>query len=161
MVVFSNRRLGPSAELFVSVEVATIMLRETAAAARPFADARWEVELVLWLDARADLGAQVLDVSEIAWTPEHFELQRDFFVAAIRRAALADHAVAFERWCGLVEAHPRDSVRVGKRWEWPNNRVRNERATAAMRDTARDATDGGERGEAAGYLGAADLPMGR
>src|SRR5215213_7107458 len=72
MVVFSNRRLGPSAELFVSIEVASTLLRETAAAARPVAEARWEVELVLWLDSRADAGSQVLDVADIAWTPEHF-----------------------------------------------------------------------------------------
>ena len=32
MVVFSNRQLGPSAELFVSDEVALTMLRETAKA---------------------------------------------------------------------------------------------------------------------------------
>jgi hypothetical protein len=92
MVVFSNQRLGPSAELFVSDEVAAAILRDTAAAARPYAEARWEVELVLWLDSRADAGAQVLDVADIAWTPDHFDAQRRFVVAAIKRAGYA-HAV--------------------------------------------------------------------
>jgi hypothetical protein len=163
MVVFTNHRLGPSAELFVSDEVATVMLRLTAAAARPFAAARWELELVLWLDARADLGSQLLDVSEIAWTPDHFELQRDFLVAAIRRAAPADYALVFERWRNLIEAHPHDSVVVGRRWEWPgpNKGVRVDRSTAAMRDTAADAADGGERCEVTGYVGTSDLPLGR
>ena len=54
MVVFSNHRLGPSAELLVSDDVAVAVLRATANAARPFAEARWELELVLWLDRRGD-----------------------------------------------------------------------------------------------------------
>lgn len=120
MVVFSNHRLGPSAELLVSDEVATSVLRATAAAARPFVEARWEVELVLWLDWRAELGPQMLDVSEIAWTPEHFEVQRNFLIEAIQRAAEgAEHALAFDRWRRLIEAHPRESVQVGRRWQWP------------------------------------------
>lgn len=120
MVVFSNHRLGPSAELFVSDEVAQAMLRETAAAARPFAEARWEVELVLWLDSRADVGSQMLDVGDIAWTPDHFEVQRRFVIEAIQRAArCGEHALAFDRWRRLVEAHPVDSVQVGRRWQWP------------------------------------------
>ncbi len=123
MVVFSNHRLGPSAELFVSDEVAASILRETAAAARPFAEARWEVELVLWLDSRADAGAQLLDVGDIAWTPDHFELQRRFVIEAIQRAArCGEHALAFDRWRRLVEGHPADSVQVGRRWQWPGGR---------------------------------------
>ena len=119
MVVFSNHRLGPAAELFVSDDVAITMLRETAAAARPFAEARWEVELVLWLDSRADAGAQLLDVDDIAWTPEHFATQRAFVVAAIQRAArCGEHALAFDRWRRMVEAHPAESVQVGRRWTW-------------------------------------------
>jgi len=122
MVVFANRRLGPSAELFVSDDVALTMLRETAAAARPLAEARWEVELVLWLDSRADAGAQLLDVSDIAWTPEHFERQRSFVIEAIQRAArCGEHALAFDRWRRMVEQHPADSVQVGRRWQWPTN----------------------------------------
>src|SRR5262249_29625093 len=50
MVVFSNRRLGPSAELLVSHEAAGELLREVAAAAGPWAQARWEHELVEWLE---------------------------------------------------------------------------------------------------------------
>jgi hypothetical protein len=119
MVVFSNHRLGPSAELFVSDEVATIMLRQTAAAGRPFAEARWEVELVLWLDARAEITSHVLDVSEIAWTPEHFEQQRRFLLASIERAmAGTDHALAFRHWHRLIADHPSDAVQVGQRWSW-------------------------------------------
>jgi hypothetical protein len=119
MVVFSNRRLGPSAELFVSDDVALTMLRETAAAARPFAEARWEVELVLWLDSRADVRSQILDVSDIAWTPEHFEAQRGFVVQAIQRAArCGEHALAFDRWRRLVDGHPADAVQAGRRWQW-------------------------------------------
>ena len=132
MVVFSNRRLGPSAELLVSDDVARAMLGETANAARPFAEARWEVELVLWLDRRAmnidssrsatrqsSRGGHVLDVSDIAWTPDHFEAQRTFFTSAIMRAAAGtEHALAFDRWRRLIEAHPADSVQVGRRWLW-------------------------------------------
>ena len=124
--MFSNHRLGPSAELFVSDDVAVTILRETAAAARPFAEARWEVELVLWLDSRADLGAQQLDINDIAWTPEHFERQRAFVMDALDRAALCgEHALAFDRLRRMIEAHPRDSVQVGRRWQWPANRPSN------------------------------------
>src|SRR4051794_25653906 len=122
MVVFSNRRLGPSAELLVSDDVARAMLGGTADAARHFSEARWELELVLWLDRRAmqiestspgfaastiglaatrqsSRGGHVVDVSDIAWTPDHFGEQREFLVAAIMRAAGgAEHALAFDRW---------------------------------------------------------------
>ena len=121
MVVFSNQRLGASAELLVSDDVALEMLRTTAAYARPVAAARWEHELVHWLERRAadNLGLATLDVGEIAWTPDHFEAQRAFLLAAIVRAAEAsEHGVAFDRWRRLIEAHPRDSVQVGRRWNW-------------------------------------------
>jgi hypothetical protein len=121
MVVFSNRHLGPSAELFVSDDVGRTMLSEAAAAARPVAEARWEVELVLWLDSRAGVGSQILDVAEIAWTPEHFEAQRAFVVQAIQHAArCGEHVLAFDRWRRLVEAHPADRVQLRQRWVWPN-----------------------------------------
>jgi hypothetical protein len=123
MVVFCNHQLGPSAELFVSDEVARTMLREAAAAARPYAEARWEIELVLWLDSCADAGAQVLEVGDIAWTPDHFAAQRTFVVEAIQRAArCGEHALAFDRWRRMVEAHPADAVQVGRRWQWPGAR---------------------------------------
>ena len=135
MVVFSNHRLGPSAELLVSDDVAIAVLKATATAARPFAEARWELELVLWLDRRGDQieehgrgdaatrassrGGMVLDVADIAWTPDHFEAQRRFLIEAILRAAgMADHALAFDRWRRMIEAHPADSVQVGRRWQW-------------------------------------------
>jgi hypothetical protein len=118
MVVLSNHRLGASAELLVSREVAAELLREVAAAAGPVAQARWEHELVLWLERCAASGYS-LDVSDIAWTPEHFERQRGFLVDAVRRASRESvHARALARWCGLIEAHPREFVQVGRRWQW-------------------------------------------
>ena len=120
MVVFSNRRLGPSAELLVSREVAGELLREVAAAARPSAQARWEHELVIWLERCAASRSTSFDVSDIAWTPEHFERQRNFLIGAIQRAhETSRHARALARWCGMIEAHPRESVSVGRRWQWP------------------------------------------
>jgi hypothetical protein len=183
MVVFSNHRLGPSIELLVSDEVARALLRATAAAATPFARARWEIELVQWLDGRADRPGSVLDVEDIAWTPEHFENQRRFLLDAIDHAASAEHALAFARWRKMVEAHPAESVQVGRRWRWPagarsaaphasaevapghwhgeNNPTHDAREDSPMRDTARDAADGGECGPTLGYVGAADLSLGR
>src|SRR5664279_5203058 len=107
MVVFSNQRLGASAEIIISEDVAAEMLKATAAQARPFAEARWERELIEWLERRAE-SRSPLDVSEIAWTPDHFEAQRRFLLAAIDRAAAgSEHALAFDLWRRLIEAHPR------------------------------------------------------
>jgi hypothetical protein len=123
MVVFSNHRLGPSAELLVSREVAAALLREVAAAAAPPAQARWEHELVSWLERCAASGSS-FDVADIAWTPEHFESQRSFLVDAVRRASeTSPHARALARWCGMIEAYPRESVQVGRRWQWPPTEV--------------------------------------
>jgi hypothetical protein len=120
VVVFTNQRLGPSAELLVSNEVAAAMLYATAEAASRAAEARWEHELARWLQSRASNGRnRALDIGDIAWTPEHFETQRRFLIDAIVRAALgSEHAVAFARWQRMIEAHPRDSVQVGRRWHW-------------------------------------------
>jgi hypothetical protein len=119
MVVFTNRRLGPKAEVLVSDDVALAMLRLTADAARPLAEARWERELVQWLDRRASARPAVLDVGDIAWTPDHFETQRRFVADAVGRAAMSsEHAAALDRWRRMIEAHPRDSVQVGRRWSW-------------------------------------------
>jgi hypothetical protein len=121
MVVFSNRRLGPTAELLVSREVAAGLLREVAAAAGPVAQARWEHELVTWLERCAAADSAGLDVSDIAWTPDHFERQRSFLVEAIQRATAGSaHARTLTRWRGFIEAHPRESVQVGRRWRWPS-----------------------------------------
>lgn len=121
MVVFSNHRLGPSAELLVSRDVAAALLREVAAAGRPAAEARWEHELVLWLERCAGSDSPVLDVSDIAWTPDHFERQRRFLLDAIAAAmAGSPHGRALARWAGMIEAHPRESVQVGRRWQWPS-----------------------------------------
>ena len=123
MVVFSNRRLGPAAELMCSREFADAMLREVAAAAAPQAAARWEHELVTWLErCAASEGGLRLDVADLAWTPEHFERQRAFLVDAIRRAGEASaHGRALGRWADMIEAHPRESVQVGRRWRSPDN----------------------------------------
>jgi len=116
MIVFSNHRLGPASELLVSIKVAEDMLRATAEAARPTAQARWEIELVQWLGDRASRHGG-LDVGDIAWTPEHFEHQRRFLLDAISRAAEGcEHARALSRWARMIEAHPRESVQVGRRW---------------------------------------------
>jgi hypothetical protein len=121
MVVFSNQRLGAGAEMIVSDDVAVELLRATAAQARPFATARWEHELVAWLELRADLGP-AFDVGDIAWTPDHFEAQRGFLLEAMSRAAVTSaHGMAFERWRRLIEAHPRESVLVGRRWQRQTN----------------------------------------
>ena len=122
MVVFSNRRLGPSAELLVSREVAGELLREVATAAGPLAQARWEHELVTWLERCAASRNTSFDVSDIAWTPEHFERQRRFLVDAIQRAqGSSRHGRALARWCGMIEAHPPESV--GRRWQWPSKEI--------------------------------------
>lgn len=119
MVVFSNRKLGPSAELVVSREVAGEMLREVAAAAAPSAQARWEHELVSWLARWATSRSTGFDVSDIAWTPEHFERQRRFLVEAIQAAQPSSrHSRPLVRWCEMVAAHPREAVSVGRRWPW-------------------------------------------
>ena len=124
MVVFSNQRLGPRAELVVSNEVAAAMLQATADAIRTRAEARWERELLRWLDERALATARVtttesLDVGEIAWTRDHFDAQRWFLVESLARATLhSAHGPALERWRQMIEAHPRDSVQFGRRWNW-------------------------------------------
>ncbi len=118
MVVFGNRRLGPGVELLLSADVARAMLEATAAAARAAATARWERELVDWLEHLA-AGEPNLDVDDVAWTPEHFELQRRFVVEAIELAAADSvHATALRRWSRMVASHPRASVLVGRRWQW-------------------------------------------
>jgi len=127
MVVFSNHRLGPSVELVVSNEVAAAMLQAAADALRTRAEARWEQELVRWLDERARATGRTattcsLDVGEIAWTRDHFDAQRWFLVDALARASTrSEHAQAIERWRQMIEAHPRDSVQFGRRWTWHVN----------------------------------------
>jgi hypothetical protein len=120
MIVFSNHRLGPAAELLVSPEVAESLLYSTAAAAEHLAQGRWERELVRWLRRQAMTLAgvvQEIDVGDIAWSPEHFDSQRRFLLDAIDRASTgSQHARAYARWARLIEAHPRDSVQVGRRW---------------------------------------------
>jgi hypothetical protein len=127
MIVFSNHRLGAASELLVSPLVAETMLRETAVAASSTANGWWERELVRWLRDRAGTSASAeagwpadsIDVGEVAWSPENFETQRQFLLAAIHEAArTSEHARALGRWAAMIEAHPRDSVQVGRRWIW-------------------------------------------
>lgn len=125
MFVFSNHRLGAAVELLVSPEVAEAMLANTAAAARPLAQGRWELELVLWLEDRARRAGSYLDVAEIAWTPEHFERQRGFLIDAIERAALgSEHSRALALWTRQIADHPREAVSVGRRWLWTTEAAR-------------------------------------
>jgi hypothetical protein len=127
MLVFSNDRLGASAEIVVSNEVAAAMLQQVADAIRTRAEARWELELLRWLDDRALAAGRTtdtlaIDVSEIAWTRDHFDAQRWFLIDAVARAMLqSDHAGALDRWRRMIEAHPRDSVQFGRRWSLPLN----------------------------------------
>lgn len=124
MFVFSNRRLGPAAELFVSPDVGAQILTATAAAARPLAQSRWEHELVVWLEDRSRRPAGNLDVGDLAWSPENFERQRGFLVEAIERAALGStHARALGLWAQQVAGHPRESIVVGRRWQWTASHV--------------------------------------
>jgi hypothetical protein len=119
MVVFANRRLGPAAEVMVSCEVASGMLQAVASAARPVAAARWEHELVRWLESRAARVPSLIDVSEIAWTPEHFEHQQRFMITAVEHAAAAsEHARPLLRWAHQIAGYTRDAVPFGRRWAW-------------------------------------------
>jgi hypothetical protein len=118
MVVFSNRRLGPSAELIVSDDVALGMLRATADAARVTAASRWEHELIAWLGHHVPGTIDTIDVDDVAWTPDHFEVQRAFLTDAIARAAIGfAHERALRVWARMVEAHSGNAVRVGRRWQ--------------------------------------------
>jgi len=118
MVVFSDRRAGLAAELWVSAAIAREMLRATAAAARRMASDRWERELARWLAERSEVAAGI-DASEIAWSPEHFEHQRQFVVDAIEHATTrSPHAPMLMRWRAILEAHPRAFVQFGRRWIW-------------------------------------------
>ena len=123
MLVLSNQRLGPAAELLVSRPVGCALLAGVAEAARPIATAHWEHELVRWLEQQAAQIASTtapeirIDVADIAFTPNNFERQRRFLLEAIRRAP-ANHARALTRWADLIEAHPSDSVQFGRRFLW-------------------------------------------
>ena len=125
MLVLSNRRVGPAAELTVSRAIGHSVFRDVAAAARPIANALWERELVRWLDEQAARiaaghGHEIrIDVGDIAFTPQHFEHQRRFLLDAITLAHVqSEYSRALSAWADLIEAHPRDSVQFGRRWLW-------------------------------------------
>ncbi len=95
------------------------MLTVTAASARPLAQSRWEHELVVWLEDRSRRLGGELDVGDLAWSPENFERQRSFLIQAIERAAMASaHARALGLWAHQISSHPRESIVVGRRWQW-------------------------------------------
>jgi hypothetical protein len=125
MVVFSNHRLGPSAELMVSDEVARGMLAAVIAVEDPPATGRWERELVRWLGGHAGSLPDALDVSDIAWTPDHFELQRNFLIERILGAfqVRRDLAAALSHWRRMIEAHPREAVQVGRLWQFRQDAI--------------------------------------
>ncbi len=104
------------------LEVGTAILASTAASARPLAQSRWEHELVVWLEDRSRRPGGNLDVGDLAWSPENFERQRSFLVEAIERAALGSvHARALGLWAQQVAGHPRESIVVGRRWQWTSS----------------------------------------
>ncbi len=122
MFVFSNRRLGAAAEVLVSRDLAAAMLRAVAAVAAATAASHWERELARWLETR-EVGATPnagLDVTDLAWSPDHFANQQRFLLDAIAGAGAAAMATAgaLQRWARLIEAHPRAFVQVGRRWNW-------------------------------------------
>ena len=159
MVVFSNRRLGPGAELIVSRTVAGAMLEELASAARASLASRWEHELVAWLGDLIGGELSVLDVEDIAWTPEHFELQRELLVEALDRAARGSrHERALRSWSRMIAEHPREAIRVGRRWLIPGATARD---SERLRDNDRDAGDSTGGSEASGRVRADDLSLGR
>ena len=125
MVVFSNHRLGASAELLVSDDVAAIdpardRRRSPARSPRRGGSS----SSCCGSTAAPSTRPTVLDVTDIAWTPDHFEPQRRFLLDAILRAAAqADHALAFDRWRRMIEAHPADSVQVGQALAVAANRL--------------------------------------
>lgn len=122
MLVLSNQRLGPASELYIGDETASEILRSVADAARPIASAVWEHELVRWLEEQsAQVGRSnaTIDVSDIAFTPQHFERQRRFLIEAIERAREAsEHSRVLAAWAVLIEGYPSDSVQFGRRWIW-------------------------------------------
>jgi hypothetical protein len=125
MLVFANHRLGPAAELLVSRDVATTLLMQIADAARSIMSGHWEHELVRWLDEQVSRIRTInefdlaIDVAEIAFTPQHFERQRRFLTDAIARASKCfEDARPLAQLSNLIQAHPRDSVQFGRRWQW-------------------------------------------
>jgi hypothetical protein len=128
MLVFSNHCIGPTAELMVSRDVGASLVRSVAQVARVAASSHWERELVRWLDERAQWitsstsRAIVLDVSDIAFTPQHFDRQRRFLLEAIDGARTdTRYSRALTDWADLIKAHPRDSVQLSRRWIWHSN----------------------------------------
>ena len=123
MLVLSNQRLGPAAEVLVSRQIGCALFVGVADAARPIASAYWERELVRWLQEQAtriesSTSPEIrIDVGDIAFTPNHFAYQRQFLLDAIRRTR-CDHVRALARWADLIEAHPSDSVQFGRRFLW-------------------------------------------
>ena len=131
MITFSNVRVDDTASFTASERDACALLEALAVAARERARDRWQLELVAWLvDRRGAIATAAragVDIGEIAWTPEHFEDQQRFVVAAADLAldlALLDGPVAdaLARLRDLAAAHRRELVSVGRRWQWVGDR---------------------------------------
>src|SRR5262245_863164 len=121
--VLSNLRMGY--ELAVPRPVAAHALGLAIAAATELAVDRWQRELAAWLGDRqraAIAGGHGLDVSELAWTPDHFTEQQRFVIDALitaaARADVDDVRIALHRMAALVDGHDRTWVVVGRRWSW-------------------------------------------
>jgi len=122
--VFSNDRMGH--EVAVPRHVATRAVAAFAVAAAEESRDRWQRELAAWLaeQARAlGAGGRGFDVSELAWTPDHFAEQQQFALTAIAIAAAGasgDLRLALDRLAALIAGHDRTWVLVGRRWPWPD-----------------------------------------
>jgi hypothetical protein len=122
--VLSNLRRDDSCVVALSRAAMDRLLAAVVDAGHTRADARWERELVVWLDRRREAlrsGERTgLDLSEIAWTPERFPEQQAFLLAVLDGldddgSELAAAASELRR---LVAEYPREIVVVGRRWAW-------------------------------------------
>jgi hypothetical protein len=126
--LISSVRLDESRSVALSRTAIDRLFAVLAASGDGRAEARWERELVAWLENRRDAvrtgDRPGLDLSEIAWTPERFPEQRAFLLALIDAAGETaagrdpelEPALAALR--GLAADYPREFVVVGRRWTW-------------------------------------------
>ena len=124
MITIGNLRADDAPVLALTRRAACDALDALARAATDLARARWEHELAAWLADRrraiATGALALLDVGEIAWTPERFAEQQAFVAACCARAA--DGSDALAHLAALIARHRRADVRVGRRWRWLGGR---------------------------------------
>jgi hypothetical protein len=128
--VISNLRRDDSCVVALSRAAMDRLLAALVEAGQGRADARWERELVVWLDRRREAlrsgERDGLDLSEIAWTPERFPEQQGFLLALLDGLIAArgpgtdgvEVGAALQGLRHLVEDYPREIVVVGRRWAW-------------------------------------------